>query len=228
MKLFKYTALVLALLAGFTSCNDDDSYAPGEASDGVYFPTDDALEVNLDRNLDYFEVIVSRLGQTAAATYQLTGDADPEVFTLPTSVTFAEGENSTKVKVGYTGANMAMDKAYPVKLAFAPGTLISTYGYESLEMAVTYPAPWKTIGKGTYHDLYVLPVYADVDPEKPFQWECELQQHEIDPTRYRWLHPYGEVFAKFCASSGLGELAPEEYDSKNQYNFEFICKEGKD
>lgn len=227
MKLFKYTALVLALLAGFTSCNDDDSYAPGEASDGVYFPTDDALEVNLDRNLDYFEVIVSRLGQTAAATYQLTGDADPEVFTLPTSVTFAEGENSTKVKVGYTGANMAMDKAYPVKLAFAPGTLISTYGYESLEMAVTYPAPWKTIGKGTYHDLYVLPVYADVDPEKPFQWECELQQHEIDPTRYRWLHPYGEVFAKFCASSGLGELAPEEYDSKNQYNFEFICKEGK-
>ena len=114
----------------------------------------------------------------------------------------------TKVKVGYTGANMAMDKAYPVKLAFAPGTLISTYGYESLEMDVTYPAPWKTIGKGTYHDLYVLPVYADVDPEKPFQWECELQQHEIDPTRYRWLHPYGEVFAKFCASSGLGELAP--------------------
>ena len=59
MKLFKYTALVLALLAGFTSCNDDDAYAPGEASDGVYFPTDDALEVNLDRNLDYFEVIVS-------------------------------------------------------------------------------------------------------------------------------------------------------------------------
>ncbi len=226
MKLFKYTALVLALLAGFTSCNDDDSYAPGEASDGVYFPTDDALEVNLDRNLDYFEVIVSRLGQTAAATYQLTGDADPEVFTLPTSVTFAEGENSTKVKVGYTGANMAMDKAYPVKLAFAPGTLISTYGYESLEMAVTYPAPWKTIGKGMYRDVFILAL-TKLSQQEDFNptWECELQQHEIDPLRFRWKSPYGKEFAKFCAANGVGELEASEYDSKEQYNIEFLCDE---
>lgn len=226
MKLFKYTALVLALLAGFTSCNDDDSYAPGEASDGVYFPTDDALEVNLDRNLDYFEVIVSRLGQTAAATYQLTGDADPEVFTLPTSVTFAEGEKSTKVKVGYTGANMAMDKAYPVKLAFAPGTLISTYGYESLEMAVTYPAPWKTIGKGMYRDVFILAL-TKLSQQEDFNptWECELQQHEIDPLRFRWKSPYGKEFAKFCAANGVGELEASEYDSKEQYNIEFLCDE---
>ncbi len=226
MKLFKYTALVLALLAGFTSCNDDDSYAPGEASDGVYFPTDDALEVNLDRNLDYFEVIVSRLGQTAAATYQLTGDADPEVFTLPTSVTFAEGENSTKVKVGYTSANMAMDKAYPVKLAFAPGTLISTYGYESLEMAVTYPAPWKTIGKGMYRDVFILAL-TKLSQQEDFNptWECELQQHEIDPLRFRWKSPYGKEFAKFCAANGVGELEASEYDSKEQYNIEFLCDE---
>lgn len=226
MKLFKYTALVLALLAGFTSCNDDDAYAPGEASDGVYFPTDDALEVNLDRNLDYFEVIVSRLGQTAAATYQLTGDADPEVFTLPTSVTFAEGEKSTKVKVGYTGANMAMDKAYPVKLAFAPGTLISTYGYESLEMAVTYPAPWKTIGKGMYRDVFILAL-TKLSQQEDFNptWECELQQHEIDPLRFRWKSPYGKEFAKFCAANGVGELEASEYDSKEQYNIEFLCDE---
>ncbi len=226
MKLFKYTALVLALLAGFTSCNDDDAYAPGEASDGVYFPTDDALEVNLDRNLDYFEVIVSRLGQTAAATYQLTGDADPEVFTLPTSVTFAEGENSTKVKVGYTSANMAMDKAYPVKLAFAPGTLISTYGYESLEMAVTYPAPWKTIGKGMYRDVFILAL-TKLSQQEDFNptWECELQQHEIDPLRFRWKSPYGKEFAKFCAANGVGELEASEYDSKEQYNIEFLCDE---
>lgn len=226
MKLFKYTALVLALLAGFTSCSDDDAYAPGEASDGVYFPTDDALEVNLDRNLDYFEVIVSRLGQTAAATYQLTGDADPEVFTLPTSVTFAEGENSTKVKVGYTGANMAMDKAYPVKLAFAPGTLISTYGYESLEMAVTYPAPWKTIGKGMYRDVFILAL-TKLSQQEDFNptWECELQQHEIDPLRFRWKSPYGKEFAKFCAANGVGELEASEYDSKEQYNIEFLCDE---
>lgn len=226
MKLFKYTALVLALLAGFTSCNDDDAYAPGEASDGVYFPTDDALEVNLDRNLDYFEVIVSRLGQTAAATYQLTGDADPEVFTLPTSVTFAEGEKSTKVKVGYTGANMAMDKAYPVKLAFAPGTLISTYGYESLEMAVTYPAPWKTIGKGMYRDVFILAL-TKLSQQEDFNptWECELQQHEIDPLRFRWKSPYGKEFAKFCAANGVGELEASKYDSKEQYNIEFLCDE---
>lgn len=121
---------------------------------------------------------------------------------------------------------MAMDKAYPVKLAFAPGTLISTYGYESLEMAVTYPAPWKTIGKGMYRDVFILAL-TKLSQQEDFNptWECELQQHEIDPLRFRWKSPYGKEFAKFCAANGVGELEASEYDSKEQYNIEFLCDE---
>ena len=70
MKLFKYTALALSLAVGFTACSDEEDYVPGAASDGVYFPTNDALEVTLDRNETSFEVIVSRLGETQAATYE--------------------------------------------------------------------------------------------------------------------------------------------------------------
>lgn len=225
MKLFKYSILALALAAGFSSCKDDDTYEPGAASDGVYFPTDDALEVDLDRNLTYFEVTVARLGETAAATYGLTGTADDEVFTLPTSVSFAEGETTTTVKIDYVQANMGLDKPYDVTLAFAEGTKLSSYGFDRLEMAVTLPAPWTTIGKGTYRDLLVLPMYgihADKDAAFTNEWEVELQQHDIDKTRYRFLHPYGENFAKYCASSGVGELEESEYDSQNKYNLEFV------
>ncbi len=225
MKFFRYSVLAIALAAGFASCSDDDDPVLGPQSPGVYFPTDDALEVTLDRKANTFEVAVSRLGETPEATYSLVGEADSEVFTLPTSVKFAEGETTTTVSIAYNQDAMGLDKPYDVFLGFAEGTVISDYGYPELEMAVTLPAPWKTIGTGTYNDLLVLPCYVDL--EEPATWECELQQHEIDPTRFRWVHPYGENFAKYCASAGLGTLEPNEYDSKNEHYIEFYIVKNK-
>lgn len=224
MKFFKYTVLALALAAGFTSCSDDDNYVPGGASAGVYFPTDDALDVTLDRSKSSFDVIVARMGETQAVTYDLVGSADDEVFTLPTSVTFAEGETSATVTIAYNQDNMVADHAYPVELAFASGTQICNYGYESLDMNVTLPAPWKTIGTGLYHDQWLLPlsVWANENPDIVIAWEAELQQHELETNRYRWVHPYGDNFAKFCATNDLGELEAGEYDDKNQYYIEFV------
>lgn len=224
MKFFRYSVLAIALAAGFASCSDDDDPVLGPQSPGVYFPTDDALEVTLDRKANTFEVTVSRLGETPEVTYNLVGEADEEVFTLPTSVKFAEGETTTKVSIAYDQDAMKLDKAYDVLLGFAEGTVISDYGYSSLEMAVTLPAPWKTIGTGTYHDCWLLAMTSlSEDPEFKPEWECELQQNEITPTRYRWVHPYGENFAKFCAANGVGTLDDSEYDSKGQYYVEFVC-----
>ena len=224
MKFFKYTVLALALAAGFTSCSDDDDYVSGGASAGVYFPTDDALDVTLERTKSSFDVIVSRMGETKAAVYELTGSADEEVFTLPASVSFAEGETSTTVAIAYNQNEMALDHAYEVKLAFAPGTQICNYGYDSLDMNVTLPAPWKTVGKGLYHDQWLLSisVWAEENPDVEIAWELELQQHEVETNRYRWVHPYGDAFAKFCSVNGLGDLEAGEYDDKNQYYIEFI------
>lgn len=224
MKFFKYTVLALALAAGFTSCSDDDDYVSGGASAGVYFPTDDALDVTLERTKSSFDVIVSRMGETKAAVYELTGSADEEVFTLPASVSFAEGETSTTVAIAYNQSEMALDHAYEVKLAFAPGTQICNYGYESLDMNVTLPAPWKTIGTGTYTDLWLLALttWHNENPDVALSWEVELQQHEVETNRYRWVHPYGDNFAKFCSTNGLGELEAGEYDDKGQFYIEFI------
>lgn len=227
MKFFKYTVLALALAAGFTSCSDDDDYVPGGASAGVYFPTDDALDVTLDRNKSSFDVIVARMGETKAASYELVGSADEDVFTLPTSVSFAEGETSTTIAIAYRQSEMAADRAYPVILSFASGTQICNYGYESLDMNVTLPAPWKTVGTGLYHDQWLLTisVWAEENPDVEIAWETELQQHEVETNRYRWVHPYGDAFAKFCSVNNLGELEPGEYDNKNQYYIEFIVDE---
>ncbi len=225
MKLFKYSVLALALAAGFASCSDDETYVPGAASDGVYFPTTDSLDVELDRKVPTLDITVSRLGETEAATYQLIGSADDEVFTMPSSVSFAQGESSVVLKIPYKADNMAYDKPYKVKLAFAEGTKLSTYGYHSLDLSVVLPAPWITIGKGTYCDYWVLPIYGlhpEKYPELTNTWEVELQQHEVDKTRYRWANPYGEAFAKYCAANDIAELEPGEYDSANKYNIEFV------
>ncbi len=225
MKLFKYSVLALALAAGFASCSDDETYVAGAASDGVYFPTTDSADVELDRTKDYFEVEVSRLGETAAASYGITGTADDEVFSLPSSISFAQGETTAKLVIPYIADNMAMDRAYTVILGFAEGTTVSSYGYESLELSVVLPAPWTTIGKGTFCDLWVLPFYGitpEKYPELTNTWEVELQRNDVDPLRYRWRSPYGENFAKYCASNDIVELDENEYDAAGKYNIEFV------
>ncbi|MDE6286031.1 MAG: hypothetical protein K2L99_03450 [Muribaculaceae bacterium] len=222
MKLFKYSVLALALAAGFASCSDEETYVAGAASDGVYFPTTDSVDVELDRKVPTFDIVVSRLGETQAATYGLVCSADDEVFTMPTSVSFAQGESSVTLKIPYEAANMGMDKPYKVKMAFAEGTKISSYGYESLELSVVLPAPWITVGKGTFNDLWVLPCYYELEGQ--ITWEVELQRHELDETRYRFLNPYGEAFAKACSADGL-ELDESQYDAAGKYNIEFFVDE---
>ena len=225
MKLFKYTALALAFAASITACSEKDDFTPGAPSDGVYFPTDDALEVELDRSIDYFEVIVARVGDNKEASYALTGAADTEVFTLPESVQFEQGAKSATVRVKYNAAEMAFDRPYSVMLAFGEGAAVSTYGYESLEMDVTLPAPWSTVGMGTFTDFWALPIYGitpEKYPELTNQWEVELQRNDIEPNRYRWKNPYGENFAKYCAANDIGTLEPQEYDSQNKYYIEFV------
>ncbi|MDE6271297.1 MAG: hypothetical protein K2M12_10680 [Muribaculaceae bacterium] len=224
MKFFKYSVLALALAVGFTSCSEDDDYVPGEASPGVYFPTNDPLEVALDRTKSSFEVIVARSGVTEAQTYNLIGDADSDVFTLPTSVSFAAGATTANVSIAYNQDAMAPDKAYDVVLSFASGITTSDYGYSSIEMSVILPAPWKTIGIGKYTDLYLLAM-SSLSQQEGFDptWEVEVQQHELDPMRFRWKSPYGQNFAKWCAANGVGDLDATEYDSKEQYSIEFIC-----
>lgn len=226
MKLFKYTVLALALAAGFTACSDNDDFVPGAASEGVYFPSDDPREIDLDRNESAFDVTVARAGDTDAATYALVGHADDEVFTLPTSVSFAQGETTATVSVAYRKDAMGLDKAYKVELGFAEGTQICNFGNPSLEMAVTLPAPWITVGKGTYRDVFILAATTLAqDPEFKPEWEVEIQQNEVDPLRFRWLNPYGENFAKFCAANGIGDLDPSEYDSAGKFSIEFLCDE---
>ena len=222
MKLFKYSVLALALAAGFASCSDDETYVAGAASDGVYFPTTDSADVELDRTKDYFEVEVSRIGETAAASYGITGTADDEVFSLPSSISFAQGETTAKLVIPYIADNMAMDRAYTVILGFAEGTTISSYGYESLELSVVLPAPWITVGKGTFNDLWVLPCYYEMDGQ--ITWEVELQRHELDQTRYRFHNPYGEAFAKACSAEGI-DLEDSQYDAAGKYNIEFFVDE---
>lgn len=77
---------------------------------------------------------------------------------------------------------------------------------------------------GTYTDMYVLPCYGLRD----HSWPVALEQNTIDPTQYRWVHPYGTVFADYCLEAGLltGPLPANQYDSDNVLYLNFTMKDG--
>ena len=96
-KLFLLAALAVAGL--FTSCSDDDNYSAGDpaGSYNVGFP--DQENLILSSTATSFEVTVSRTSGSGALTVPIEVYQCPDYFTVPESVTFADGQTETTVVV---------------------------------------------------------------------------------------------------------------------------------
>lgn len=114
------TKYVLALLAGvfvLTACSDDDSFTPGPATnaDGlnVYFDSD--KDIVLEATATSFEFTVSRNIDNGAITVPLRYEGENlDIFSLPSSVSFAEGE-LTKTLTVNCSEQIEMFKAYKIQ-----------------------------------------------------------------------------------------------------------------
>lgn len=166
--------LAVAALVALPACSDDE-YTPGEQSPGVYFPVDDPEEYELALDGEEFTVTVARQGLSDAATYTMTTvDYDNTIFTVPGTVTFAEGASTAELVIKYDASKLEYEERHAFTLAFGDGT--STYGAQTYEFVALLPAPWtewESMGKGTY--TYASAILSGDDPGL----EIERRENEI-------------------------------------------------
>lgn len=186
MKKIITSLFAFCLLLGFTACTKEEKYIPAEVPTNaqVYFSYTAPSTVSLspDFNVTSFNVALYRIDKAGALTVNLSVEnANPDIFTIPTSVSFSAGSEVANITISYDPEVLGYDSYKPISLAVSDLSLSSPYGVTSYAFSAGIPAPWKTIGKAKIS----FTAYIVIDNA-----EVEMQQHEIFPNRYRLVNPF--------------------------------------
>lgn len=189
----------LCVLLGFSACTEEADYTPAEllANAQVYFPTTMPEQVDLKNDATSFVVELHRVKTDEAATVSLSAVDESKLFTIPTSASFAAGENVANITISYDPAVLGFDSYKAITLAIADETYTTPYGTGSYSFKAGIPSPWTSLGMATFTDTFIF----------GGSYQVELQQNELDPSSYRLVDPYSEALEKEAIPT-KGEQSP--------------------
>lgn len=203
-KLFTAT-MVVATVAGFASCSDDDDYVPavmpGNAQ--VYFSNAQESTVNIVEDQTEFDVLVLRQDTEGELTVNIQANDPSGIFTIPSTVTFADTEATANLHITYDFADIEGNVRYPISLKIDEKDA-TLYGDASTSFVVLY-APWKSIGECKYTDAYISSLY---NVQEVPTYMVEVEESMTQPGLYRLVNPYGAAFPY---------NEPGDYDADNNY-----------
>lgn len=151
MKINKILSMLFAgtLLLGAPACTDEVEYTPASPAggNGVYLPVDASDEVDIENNATSCAVSICRenAGEVLTVDIQASvtdpeGNAVTNIFTLPTSVTFAEDATVVPYTIGVNFANVVPETNYTLHLKIV-GEDNSLFGLVERNFILSY-APW--------------------------------------------------------------------------------------
>ena len=202
MKSLKYILLFLAAAVTFTACEEE--WTPGEpdAAQSVYFPSD-IRSFTLTTEDTSVEFPVYRAVAGDAVTVNLltsvvdpTTEAQTDLFTLPTSVSFAAGEVESSYTITFDTAQLEAGVKYNVMIQVKDAEFRGNYGISSLSFTIGLPEPWVSLGEGIYRDNFYNCLVNGLDPG--YMAYVDIQQHAVEQTRVRAYALFGrEMMASF-------------------------------
>ncbi len=191
--------LLLALPLAFTACGDDEEYSPADkpVNAQVYFPTSNGETGDLSKDKTSFDVTLMRAKTDEAITVPITATGDGSFFTIPTSVSFAQGVDKAVLSISYNPESLEYDAYSEIKLTIGDESATTPYGMAQYVFKAGIPAPWTSLGKATFSDAFL---FAN-------KYSVELQRNDLNPSLYRLVDPYSEGLTKEGFTSN-GDQSP--------------------
>ena len=193
-KIFKGVIISLLAATGLVSCSDSFDYTPAQAPTNaqVYFPTSNQSSYSLDMAdaVQTFNVPIQRANAGQAITVNLISSVaqHASVFTIPSSVSFADGQTETTIPVSYNPAALGYDTPDTLNIKIGDADL-TPYGNSDYKFVVVIPSPWRSLGKAIVRDDLIASMFS-VDN---LMWEVEMQENELEPGFYRLVNPYNTL-----------------------------------
>lgn len=150
---------LLGVSMGITSCTEEADYTPAKKPDNaqVYFASDETETVSLEAGQQSFMVSVYRISKEGSLTVNIISKDESGIFTIPSSVTFADGTTKAELPISFNFNKLEAEKKYPISFAIDSKTETSEYGPSELDINVQY-APWgewERFGTGVFtYSLY--------------------------------------------------------------------------
>ena len=186
-KIFKYASIALAAVMAIStaSCSDDShEYEPAtpESGDQVYFSTETATDYNAKANESTVSIPIYRIKSDAAASVPITVTDEKGNFTGPSSVNFDAGKTEAFIDLNYDFEKVGYDNYSTVVLSIADPAYTTAYGISNLTIKVGIPAPWTSLGIGTFRETW----WSGLTYDK------EIQQNDNDPQVFRVVDPFSD------------------------------------
>lgn len=154
---FKYIVLLFGVAAFAASCSDDQNveYAWPEEESGLklWFAEDAATSYELAENQSSVSFYIYRNQTAAEQTVEIDAACvtagGEELFTVPTTATFAAGSDVAQVRVLLAYSEIEAEKQYEFEVAIKDPANHSTYGANSLNFTIAAYPDWADAGWGT-------------------------------------------------------------------------------
>lgn len=195
-KILSSVALVATLVLSLVSCTDEYKYDGVGAADaedvaGVYFPASNKSSLDLEVTDPLTTTFkVARLNTNGALTVPLTVEVnDDNVFQIPASATFADGEAEATVEMPFPNAEIGKTYKFTITV---PREYINSYKQVNGSPIYSGSAirlKWESLGQGYWADG-TLSVFSN--PKYPFVISNIEKAVLADEVRYRFVSPFAQ------------------------------------
>ena len=181
-----FTTLLLAVTAlTLGSCTEEYEYTAATVEgEQVYFSNALASTQNISDTESSFNVSLNRIKTDGELTVNLTLDDASGIYSIPSSVSFADGEDEVSIPVSYDPTKLEYDVFNDVTIAIADVDYTTPYGNSSYSFSAGMPSPYVSIGTGKFSDTYFGSVLGIESVD------VEFLQNQNDPRLIRIMHPY--------------------------------------
>ena len=192
---------VMALTLG--SCTEEYEYSGAKAEgQQVYFSNALGSTVNLSNTESSYALTLNRIDTSSELTVNLTLSDESGIYSIPSSVTFAQGDSAVQFNLSYDPAKLEYDVFNDVTIAIADADYTTPYGNSAYTFSAGMPSPYVLLGTGTFADNNLgLSGYAEV----------EIYQNQNNPNEIRVMHPYDDYVEYFTekGEKTFPDLVPE-------------------
>lgn len=191
-------ALVGISILFLTSCMENEIVrepSPAENSYGVYFLNENSIDVTVPSEATSYTYTLARSKTSGAITVPITS-ASGAVFTCPTTVAFADGEETAEITVTF---NDLPSTPQTVDLTIDP-TYAALYAPGHNQFVGTIKAiNWIVLGTGQFYDSFVMASVNNV----------QVKRAEGTNT-YRIMNPYpNSILVEADWDNWIGGINPE-------------------
>lgn len=195
MKSYKLIMGLALVAATFTSCSSDGPDYNGSenvVTPPAYFNLAQASQVvDLGENDTEFSIPVYRADNVGEKTVNITctvtdaeGKSASNLFTVPTTVTFADGSNTATFTPTFSIPNLAPNMGYTFQLKLEGE---STPYFTTSAAYIAIYTPWEIIPDCWLKENAALAMFNGISEE---EWEVTVMEHPTKKGFFRVLHPY--------------------------------------